>query len=222
MDKRYKSERVEIDKVNLQPKTISIMKKIKFITTIVFCTILSQSYAQDYVKVPDKPIGEPSLEKTITVLNFISIGVSQEIRLNSLESFHLSLSTGGTFNSTNSVTNPNTSTLNYALFLVPKADFRHYYNFSKRLLNNKNITQNSGNYLALRLSYELPVLTGGNPVYNRNLVSIGPVWGMQRSYKGGICLGLSVGPGVSFNDSRAFATVLSQFHLGIILGSQKN
>jgi hypothetical protein len=195
------------------------MKKIKFIATIIFSSILSQSYAQDYAKVPDKPIEEPSLEKSLTVLNFISLGVNYETRLNSLESFHLSVSTGGTFSSSS---NQNVNTLNYALFLVPKVDFRHYYNFSKRLVNNKNITQNSGNYLALRLSYNLPTLSGGNPVYTRNLVSIGPVWGMQRSYKGGICLGLSVGPGVAFNDSRVYATVLSQFHLGIILGSQKN
>jgi hypothetical protein len=195
------------------------MRKIKFIATIIFSSILSQSYAQDYVKIPAKPIEEISLEKSVTVLPLLLPGINHEIRLNRLQSLHLNLGTGLTISATPGTNNG----VNTSIYLIPTVDFRHYYNLEKRVVNNRNITRNSGNFLALRVRHRFPPISGtGIYPYDRNATQLGGVWGIQRNYLSGFYLGLSLGPGITFDRTGNYLSGIGEFQIGIQLGSRKD
>jgi hypothetical protein len=81
---------------------------------------------------------------------------------------------------------------------------RYYYNFEKRLADNKRVKNNSANYFGVSAFNSFKPFAGNNleRFVFVNTFSIGPVWGLQRTYKGNFNLDLNLG----------FAAKVSQYN----------
>ncbi|SNS57475.1 hypothetical protein SAMN05421640_0723 [Ekhidna lutea] len=103
---------------------------------------------------------------------------------------------------------------------------RNYY--QRKNVRKSNLQNNSGNYIGIYASYMLEPF--GEPdnlteatafLENTNILTVGPVWGIQRNYASGIHLGLSIGPGFKtgkyIKDSFTFA---GEFEFGFVLSSK--
>lgn len=73
---------------------------------------------------------------------------------------------------------------NFGVYPIIRGQARYYYNMNRRLEKGKNISGNSGNYLAALIVYQ-----GGSPIIGNlnttNTIGVGPVYGIQRTYKRG-------------------------------------
>jgi hypothetical protein len=100
-----------------------------------------------------------------------------------------------------------------------KEQYRLYYNLENREQKGKNISNNSGNFVAFSASYYF------NPIGNSNYVSVydgltlAPVWGLQRTYNSGLNFTVNTGVGynISRNNNNKIVPVLN-FSLGWIIG----
>ncbi|VAW16104.1 hypothetical protein MNBD_BACTEROID03-1282 [hydrothermal vent metagenome] len=72
--------------------------------------------------------------------------------------------------------------------------YKLYYNFNKRLRKQKNIDNNSGNFLSARVLARGPSLVE-NVVRSTDYdFAIGPTWGLQRKYGKNFHLLFDIGP----------------------------
>lgn len=109
----------------------------------------------------------------------------------------------------------------FGIFPTFTAQYRNYYNLEKRLSKNKNVSNNSGNYIALHSA-----IYGGKPIIGdlestaNYAVAVGPVWGLHRVYGGGFKLNLNLGLGYGFNDQgdSAFGPLIG-FQLGWLISN---
>ncbi|MEQ8627667.1 hypothetical protein [Ekhidna sp.] len=115
-----------------------------------------------------------------------------------------------------------------AFIVVPyfTSSIRNYYQRTK--VKKSNLQNNSGNYIGLFTSYTLEPF--GEPdnlteavafLENSNVLTVGPVWGIQRNYASGIHLGLSIGPGFQtgkYIDDNF--TLVGEFEFGFVLISK--
>lgn len=73
---------------------------------------------------------------------------------------------------------------NFGVYPIVRGQYRYYYNMERRIEKGKNITGNSGNYVAALIAYQ-----GGGPIIGNlnttNTIAVGPVYGIQRTYKRG-------------------------------------
>ncbi|MCU0469041.1 MAG: hypothetical protein MUF58_10590 [Arcicella sp.] len=187
----------------------------KFILSIALCCFAFVSSAQFTVQ------DDASTTKSVTNLSIISPAITHEIALGKRQTIFISgeLELISRFER-NAINNQDKSYFGLQPQLT--ADFRHYYNFEKRLTKGKNISNNSGNYLALRTMYTFdPVVNKDQfPVLNTGLI-IGGVWGIQRIYNSGIYLGLSLGAGMLFGTQKFETAGIGNFHLGFNVASSK-
>ena len=107
----------------------------------------------------------------------------------------------------------------YGIYSYIEAGYRYYYNLEKRKNKGKNISRNSGNYIALT-----SLLTNGDPIIGNLKTSIdyygrvGPVWGFQRTYTSNLNLGLELGLGYGFDNLDEALSTIINFRLGWVLG----
>jgi len=73
----------------------------------------------------------------------------------------------------------------FGVYPILRGQYRYYYNMGRRLEKKKNISGNSGNYFGALLLHQSrkPIL--GNLESASNTVAAGPVYGIQRMYRGG-------------------------------------
>ncbi|MFS4417236.1 hypothetical protein [Maribacter sp. 2307ULW6-5] len=124
--------------------------------------------------------------------------------------------------------------MNFELGLIPDttgeveifpflgADFRHFTNFERRISKGKNISGNSGDYVAFvnRLIVAAPLL--GNREYDNPFPYVGAfVYGFQRTYNRGFYWGLSLGPGFFTGDNDPGLSLFTELKLGWVLGQKK-
>ena len=184
----------------------------KLISTFALISIAFVSNAQQFTAQD-----EASTTKSVTNISILSPAITHEIAVSPRQTILIGAELGiiAKYRIANGIEN------SFAT-LIPqiKADFRHYYNFEKRLAKGKNIDKNSGNYLALRTMYIFdPVVNKENfPNYNNGL-ALGGVWGIQRIYKSGIYFGLSIGGGFIFGDEKFDTTGMGDIHLGFNIGA---
>lgn len=107
----------------------------------------------------------------------------------------------------------------FGIFPTFSAQYRNYYNLAKRIEKGKNISRNSGNYLAIHSS-----IHGGQPIFgdleleSDYAIEIGPIWGLQRVYAKGFKLDLNLGAGLGFNEiGDTYITPLLGFRLGWVI-----
>ena len=80
----------------------------------------------------------------------------------------------------------------FGIYPIIRGQYRYYYNMDRRLERGKNILGNSGNYLGGLLLYQDGNALIGNLGTN-SVVAVGPVYGLQRTYKRGLFYRLETG-----------------------------
>ena len=164
---------------------------------------------------------EATTTKSVTNISILSPAITHEIAVRKNQTIFIAGSLEGISRiEEKSNTNPKTFDSFFGIAPAVTADFRNYYNFAKRQRKNKNTNNNSGNYLALRARIGFDPIVNNNqfPDYNNGL-ALGGVWGIQRVYKSGIYLGLSLGGGYLFGDKKLQIVGMGDFHLGFNIGS---
>jgi len=73
----------------------------------------------------------------------------------------------------------------FGVYPILRGQYRYYYNMRRRLDKKKNISGNSGNYISALLAHQ-----SGNPIIGNlenasNTLIVGPVYGIQRTYRRG-------------------------------------
>lgn len=106
-------------------------------------------------------------------------------------------------------------------YFVPRINeqFRHYYNLEKRASKSKRTAYNSGNFLALSAEYQFESISS-NKLFSEYVSSftVGPVWGIQRTYKGKFNMDLNIGAGVNIDQFNTEFTPIANFSLGWVIG----
>ncbi len=80
----------------------------------------------------------------------------------------------------------------YGVYPIVRGQYRYYYNLKRRLDKKKNISGNSGNYVGGLMLYQ----DGNSLLGNLNTTStlaVGPVYGLQRTYRSGFFYRLETG-----------------------------
>ncbi len=174
------------------------MKKI----TVIFLLFSSIFYAQETNLVKDN----------MFKINILNPGVSFEKGISKNTTIVLEANLSFGFNISNNKTTVLTSP-------YLKTQYRYYYNLQKRLDNNKDIANNSGNYLAFNASYYFNPI--GNDVFISNLdgTTIGGVWGFQKTYKSKINFNANTGIGYNVSNNKKNAVVpILNFTIGYVIG----
>jgi len=107
----------------------------------------------------------------------------------------------------------------YGVYSIVEADYRYYYNFSRRERKGKNTKNNSANYIALSTSFSPgKAIIGDLDRSSDYNVVVGPVWGFQRTYGKRFSIGLDLGLGYGFSNRSSSLAGLGNFRLGWIIG----
>lgn len=73
---------------------------------------------------------------------------------------------------------------NFGLYPILRGQLRYYYNMERRVRKKRNIQGNSGNYVAALVAFQ-----NGSPLIGNlnttTTLAVGPVYGIQRTYKRG-------------------------------------
>ena len=111
----------------------------------------------------------------------------------------------------------------YGVYPILRGQYRYYYNMKRRLDKKKNISGNSGNYVGALMLYQ-----DGNSLFgNLNTTStlaVGPVYGLQRTYRSGFFYRLETGLAYfeddAFNKGNGIALILAA-RIGWVLGRKR-
>lgn len=95
----------------------------------------------------------------------------------------------------------NTTTVLKSPFI--RGQYRYYYNLEKRVSKGKDISNNSGCFIAVSTSYYCKPI--GNDLYISNYdgFTLGGIWGFQKSYKSGINLSDNTGIGYNLSNNQS-------------------
>lgn len=150
-----------------------------------------------------------SLKKTVFHLNIINPGISIEREISSTNTFVVDASIS-------LLVLYDSSQWKFYYYLYPqvKAEYRHYYNFSRRLREGKDINRFSGNYVGMMAQH----LFGDKmkPSYEK----MGFIWGTQYVSRRRFSIGCSLGFGYNVvQDKRVapFFGVLWDLKIGFAL-----
>ncbi len=161
---------------------------------------------------------DKNVEEQQFKINFINPGVEYELGIAKNQT--ISLGIGLQF------TAASVSTEFYYAFLPTlNAQYRFFYNMERRLGKDKNISGNSGNYIAASGTMFSSLFFIGNvDDVTGSAGFIGPVYGIQRTYQKGFNFNMEFGVGLYFASASDFQTVDSgigptiSFSIGWVLG----
>jgi hypothetical protein len=155
-------------------------------------------------------------------INLLPLTLSYERKIDNNKSFTFS---GGlvyaTEHRSSTSSNGTSSETNFKTVPFFSSSFRNYYT---RKHIKKDLKNNSGNYLGILAIYVLkPSINISNTIVHEQetFYSIGPVWGVQRNYKSGVHLGLSLG--LAIQGGKYFKSAIrttGSFELGFSLFSK--
>ncbi|MFW0739970.1 hypothetical protein [Flavobacterium sp. T12S277] len=176
--------------------------KLKFSLFLIVCLYIN-IYSQENI----------SVEKNQFKINLILPGIVYEHGFTEKNTLYSEFSLG--FGYRSSYFGGNT----WSFYPNINEQFRHYYNLQKRADNGKRTDKNSGNFLALNAIYNFEsISTKKDFSEDTSSFTIAPVWGFQRTYKGGF--NLSVNGGIGYNIDKydnEFVPVIN-FSLGWVIG----
>ncbi len=152
--------------------------------TILFLIFLSSNcFSQDTFKTSNK----------LFRLNILNPGITLEKAISARNT----VCTDINFSLTGTRTN---NGLNILATPFIRSQIRHYYNLAKRDSKNKNTLRNSGNYFALNSSYYLETINNKFSANTNDGLSLGFIWGFQRTYKNN--LNINFNSGLNYNFSQ--------------------
>lgn len=172
---------------------------------LIFLSLLAMTvlHAQD----------KPSVEKHQFKINVLTPGFVYEHGFNGKNTLYseLSLGLGYQYSSFSG------STWNFYPFI--NEQFRHYYNLEKRAAKGKVTANNSGGFVAITASYFFQSITSNNSFSSSvPSLTIGPVWGFERTYKRNFNLGLNLGAGFNMDKYNTEFVPIVNFSLGWVIG----
>ncbi|MBC5839560.1 hypothetical protein [Flavobacterium muglaense] len=154
----------------------------------------------------------PSVEKNQFKINVLLPGVVYEHGFDEKHTLYSELSTGF------GIQTSSTFGTAHAFYPAINEQFRHYYNLGRRSGKGKVTANNSGGFVALNAIYNFKAISSNELLLSsRPAITIAPVWGFQRTYKGNFNLALNAGVGYQIRKyNNRMATVLN-FSLGWVI-----
>ena len=182
---------------------LSVFKNGKAAILAVFILItISHSYAQ----------AKPAVVKSQFKINVLLPGFVYEHGLSDKNTLYSELSSGYGYTS-------NGFGKNWTFYPYINEQFRHYYNLEKRAKKEKVTSHNSGGFVAMSAFYNFrSISTNDNFLSENASITIAPVWGFQRTYKGNFNLDLNLGIGYNFEKNDGGLVPVLNFTLGWVIG----
>ena len=169
------------------------MKKIILLAIIL--GFMTSSYGQT-------PIPETKLSSLTKLdLGLQGIGLTFEPRLSNTLTTDLSFGFGGGYNISE-------GSINYHIFkpaLYFCATPKYFYNLKKRINKGKTTQYNSGNYMGIRLKYNMPLYKKSDIIRNSILTNIH--WGIQRIIGNHWTINSNIGVGYAHDIDYNFGTI---------------
>ena len=161
---------------------------------------------------PAPLVGSKNVEDALFKINALVPGASYELGLgkNTTVNFEVRLNVGARGG----------SGVDTKVGILPGAqiDFRYFTNFNRRRSKEKNISGNSGNYLAVGNQFLFGDAVIGNLDYSSSLNHIAWIaYGIQRTRPKGFYWGVSFGPGLYTDDFDSEFTLFADLRLGWVL-----
>ena len=181
---------------NVTPKrsteTVILMKKIILLVAVL--GFLSASYGQEHADTRLSSLAKIDL-------GLQGVGFTYEPRLSNKLTADLSAGFGGGYSITE-------ESIEYQL-LEPALYFsvtpKYFYNLQKRIDNGKSVQHNSGNYIGIRLTYNMPLSNKTDEIRNSFLVNIH--WGIQRAIGNRWTINSHIGVGYAEDIDYHFGTI---------------
>lgn len=106
----------------------------------------------------------------------------------------------------------------FGIYPIGRLQYRHYYNFERRLAKGKNIAGNTGNYIAPTVAVQGGKAIIGNLDYVSDYFGgIGAVYGLQRTGQKGLQFRFEVGPGYFFDEFESNFGIFLALKLGWVI-----
>lgn len=111
----------------------------------------------------------------------------------------------------------------FGFFLGGGPQYRYYLNYERRNRKGKNTRNNSANFIALNARYLFGNALLGDLDFISDVITVGPVYGFQRTYASGFNLELWFGLGYENQVDIDFESVQPQlsFNLGWVIDNKK-
>ncbi|WP_318311709.1 hypothetical protein [Flagellimonas crocea] len=107
----------------------------------------------------------------------------------------------------------------FGIYPIGRLQYRYYYNFDRRLAKGKNITGNTGNYIAPTIAIQGGKAIIGDLDYVSDYFGgIGAVYGLQRTSQKGLQFRFEVGPGYFFDEFESNFGIFIALKLGWVVG----
>lgn len=154
----------------------------------------------------------PSVEKNQFKINVLLPGFVYEHGLSEKNTLYSELSSGYGYTS-------NVFGETFTFYPYIHEQFRHYYNLEKRANKGKVTSHNSGGFVAMAAFYNFrSISTNKDFLETNSSITLAPVWGFQRTYKGNFNLDLNMGLGYNFKKNDSELVPLLNFTLGWVIG----
>ena len=181
------------------------------VTLLAFFLTFSMRGQQEDLKLFSNEEQATDVESGILKLNFLPVSISYEYRVD--KQMTMMFEPSFQFNWTNEG----------QFYFSPTVSvyYRYYYNFDKRNMKGKRTAKNSVNYVGAAM-----IFSYWNAAWSASLntddyiryVGFGPVWGIQRNYKGHFSLGINLGPIVAYGNQGFRPDAIAYLTLGFWLG----
>lgn len=110
----------------------------------------------------------------------------------------------------------------FGIYPIGRFQYRHYYNFERRLNKGKHISGNTGNYLAPTIAVQSGKAIIGDLDYSSSyFAGIGFVYGLQRTAPKGFQFRLEAGPAYFFDEYDQGFGILLAAKLGWVIRKQR-
>jgi hypothetical protein len=107
----------------------------------------------------------------------------------------------------------------FGIFPIGRLQYRHYYNFERRLAKGKSTAGNTGNYIAPTIAIQGGKAIIGDLDYISDYFGgVGAVYGLQRTGRKGWQFRFEVGPGYFFDEFESNFGIFLALKLGWVVG----
>ncbi len=110
----------------------------------------------------------------------------------------------------------------FGIYPIGRLQYRNYYNFERRQEKGKNISGNSGNYIAPTFAIQSGKALIGDLDYSSDFFAgAGVVYGLQRTAPKGFQFRLEAGPAYFFDGDRSDFGILVAAKIGWVLRKRR-
>jgi len=152
------------------------------------------------------------VEKQQLTLNFLLPGIIYEHGLSQNSTIAAEATMGFAYRESDFVES------GFGIYPIGRLQYRHYYNFDRRLAKGKNIAGNTGNYIAPTIAIQGGKAIIGDLDYVSDYFGgIGAVYGLQRTGQKGLQFRFEVGPGYFFDEFESNFGIFLALKLGWVV-----